>query len=363
MEKRFESLDIAKCIAIFAVIILHTIVYKPVVAATSLLMGATMLFFFLVTGYNYKAGRDVKTSIIKRAKRLLVPFVVYSVVINIICALIFIFADGMSIQQVIYNIKEFYTGTIGFSTTEAPANVLSCVMPYWFLIIMFLASAIFFPIADYALKSIKRISLISLVMLSITALSVEFNVNLPWHVEITPAFVAILLIGAYAGKNQILVKLQNIKGVKRAGIIILTIILTLILAITCGSTRLVSNNIWGNLGWISVFVSVLQAIIQFVMLVLISEIIAGTKNVKKPFIWIGENVMHFYILHGFFGFAIVKITGWPMLMFDREISTDPTKIIQSFMLMGCILVCVTVWILLEKSVKGKLFSRKIAGEK
>ena len=32
MEKRFESLDIAKCIAIFAVIILHTIVYMPVAA-------------------------------------------------------------------------------------------------------------------------------------------------------------------------------------------------------------------------------------------------------------------------------------------------------------------------------------------
>ena len=79
--------------------------------------------------------------------------------------------------------------------------------------------------------------------------------------------------------------------------------------------------------------------------------------------WIGENVMHFYILHSFFGYLIVKITGWPMLMFNREISTDPTKIIQSFVLMGCILVCVTAWILLEKVVKGKLFSKKIAGEK
>ena len=169
MEKRFESLDIAKCFAIFAVIILHTIVYMPVAAATSLLMGATMLFFFLVTGYNYRAGRDVKTSIVRRAKRLLVPFVVYSVIINIICALIFIFVDGMSIQQVMYNLKEFYTGTIGFSKTEAPTNILSCVMPYWFLIIMFLASAIFFPIADYALKSIKRISLIYIIMFIFTA--------------------------------------------------------------------------------------------------------------------------------------------------------------------------------------------------
>ena len=48
MEKRFESLDIAKCLAILAVIALHTIVYIPVAAGTSLLMGATMLFFFMV---------------------------------------------------------------------------------------------------------------------------------------------------------------------------------------------------------------------------------------------------------------------------------------------------------------------------
>lgn len=358
MEKRFESLDIAKCLAIFAVIALHTIVYIPVAAGTSLLMGATMLFFFMVTGYNYKEGRDIKTSIIKRAKRLLVPFVLYSVVINIICGLIFIFVDGMTIQQVIYNIREFYMGTIGFSKTEAPTNILSCVMPYWFLLIMFLSSVIFFPIADYVLKSIKRISLISIAMLLITALSVHFNISLPWHIEITPAFVAILLIGAYMGKKQMLIKLQNVRGVKRIGIIILTVIITLILAITCGSARLVSNNIWGNLGWVSVFVSVLQGFIQFVMLVLISEMISKTKSLKKPFVWIGENVMHFYILHGFFGYLVMKITGWPMLMFDRTVSTDPIKIIQSFILTGCMLLLVTVWIFIEKIIKQKLFSTK-----
>ena len=87
------------------------------------------------------------------------------------------------------------------------------------------------------------------------------------------------------------------------------------------------------------------------MLVLISEMIASTKKIKKPFTWIGENVMHFYILHGFFGYLIVKITGWPMLMLDRAVSADPIKIIQSFILTGCILLLVTTWIFIERGIK------------
>ena len=67
--------------------------------------------------------------------------------------------------------------------------------------------------------------------------------------------------------------------------------------------------------------------------------------------------MHFYILHAFFGFAIVKITGWPMLMIERNVSSDPTKIIQSFILMACMIVLVTTWIFVERAIKQKLLKK------
>ena len=55
--------------------------------------------------------------------------------------------------------------------------------------------------------------------------------------------------------------------------------------------------------------------------------------------------------------SIAKFTGWPMLMFDRNVSTEPSKVIQSFAIMVGMLIFVVAWIFVEKGIKEKILKK------
>lgn len=357
MKQRLDSLDITKAFCILAVLILHILAFRPSAAVIALMLGSSMLVFFLAAGYTYKPGRGAKQNIIIRAKRLLIPFAAYSIVINLIYAVTSVCSGTVSVSGALLNAQRYYLAGPARELVQGDYT-LSCLMPYWFLLIMFVASVVFYLIADFALASGKRTAGLILVLLSITAILKEtIDLQLPWHLEIVPAFSAILLIGAYAGKMQLLSKLQW-QGKKSVLLIAATAVVTLILSIFCGTAVLVSENNWGNFGGFSVYIAVVQGIVAAVMLVLISEAIARTKKLKQVMVWLGKHSMEFYVIHMFFAYYISKVTGWKFLAIDREPATSPLEICQTFLLFALTMLLCTLWTFGYQAIAGRIRKKK-----
>ena len=353
MKQRFDSLDITKAFCILAVIIIHIPAFLPSTLFVSFIMGASMLVFFLVAGYTYKPGKSVTKNIINRAKRLLIPFAAYSICIQLIYSAIFVCTGTRSVSEVLIWIRDYYcTGKVGLP-----------IMPYWFLITLFLASVVFYLIADFALVSGKRTAIISLILLSITAIYSEtVSISLPWTIEMVPAFAGILLIGAYAGQKQILSKLQW-QGKKSIFLIVAAAILLLILSITCGTATVVSQNKWGKFGGFSVYIALIQGILETFMLVLIGEGLTKTKKLRQGLVWLGQHSMEFYMIHLAIAYCISQITGWKMFAASQQFATTPIEICQTLLLFVITFFLCILWTFLCQAVSDRFRKKKLSSQK
>ena len=357
-KQRFDALDIMKAWCILAVMATHCIAVESIGVMTVLCMGSSMILFFLISGYTYKEGRSVKNNILKRGKQLLIPFVKYSAVICILCGILWIGLGEVDFHEYLKYVKGFYLSQ--FSEGEANRNnILWMIMPYWFLIVMFLASTVFFPIADFALRSGKRLVTVSVVLLGISAWIAECTTKplpqgtvltpalapqymityIPWGVQLVPAFAGILLIGAYAGKKQLLLKLQ-FQGRKQIVFMVVNTILSILLSATCGFAIMLSMGFWGNFGGLSVFIAVLQGIIQMFMLYAAAEIVSKHIRIKKILIWIGRRSLQFYVVHMFIAYLVRRITGWPLFLYGSQYVVEAADIIKTLLLF-VVTVCLT----------------------
>lgn len=73
--KRYKYLDVARGIGLMLVVISHSC------GLNSYLINFYIPLFFVLSGYTYKSGRSYGENVIKKAKRLLVPYFGYSAVL------------------------------------------------------------------------------------------------------------------------------------------------------------------------------------------------------------------------------------------------------------------------------------------
>ena len=68
--------------------------------------------------------------------------------------------------------------------------------PYWFMQYLISASVFFYLFVDYALKSLKHTFSVSMLLLLITFVFIQFNILLPWGLHVAPALAGIMIIAA-----------------------------------------------------------------------------------------------------------------------------------------------------------------------
>ena len=80
----------------------------------------------------------------------------------------------------------------------------SCIMSFWFVQLLFVASIIFYLVVDYALEKGSRLISIIIGLLFITMIFAHFNIYLPFYLAEAPAIAAIMLVGAFFGQKELL---------------------------------------------------------------------------------------------------------------------------------------------------------------
>ncbi len=156
ISNRIEVFDIAKGIAIIAVVAGHAVSGK----IHSFIFLFHMLFFFVLAGYffkekSYASFKNLKDFIIKKAQRLLFPYLLFNIIFellhNFFIKIHFYTTDinFISKKAIVSPYTDIITPVKRFFLTIEPL-----IQPSWFLFALFFALSLY-AVINFALKKIN----------------------------------------------------------------------------------------------------------------------------------------------------------------------------------------------------------------
>ena len=163
-NKRLSQIDAWRGFAIFCVILYHSIIVYPINLQENNMLKSlydyisvfNMPLFFFISGVCFSYKGNYREYIIKKIKRILIPYFSVSV-LNFICKLVL---PGLINKQV--SIGSFITDTLLYGGE------------YWFLYVMFIMLAIYPLINELSNKTNKY--LIEIVFIVLALLNVKTNI-------------------------------------------------------------------------------------------------------------------------------------------------------------------------------------------
>ena len=312
-KPRMLEQDIAKGIAIILVMALHTLtISKGIYNILGGLFGFIMPFYFFMAGYNHRPYRYTYQEIIrKRIKQIGFPFFTYSISITLISGTYYMIAEGYTFKMVVDSyltliLTRSFASSIGIRQTSGP---YSCIMVGWFIIMLFMASLIFYAVVDHALSKPGRFISVFTGLLMITMIFGHFDIVLPLHVCEAPAVAAIMLTGALFGQKELLApKLKRWVIVVNC-IVAYGIFITLALMFR-GSGFISGGSMWDKTlkEW-AVVLSAVFAVVGTYPFVHFCRIFVKTGFVGKALAWCGNNSLRLLFLHGVVQLFICAIIG------------------------------------------------------
>lgn len=313
VKQRMLEQDIAKGIAIILVMALHTLtITKGAYNVLGGLFGFIMPFYFFMAGYNHRPYRyTYKEIILKRIKQIGIPFLTYSISITVISGAYYMIAEGYTLKNVADSyltmiLTRSFASKVGVSFTKGPYN---CIMVGWFIIMLFMASLIFYAVVDFALSRPGRFISVFAGLIIVTMIFAHFNIVLPLHVCEAPAVAAIMLLGALFGQKELLApKLKwwiiAINSVVAYGIFI---VLALMFR---GSGFISGGSMWDSSmkEW-AVLLSVVFAVVGTYPFVHFCRCLTKTGIVCKALVWCGNYSLKLLFIHGVVQLFICAILG------------------------------------------------------
>ena len=312
-KPRMLEQDIAKGIAIILVMALHTLtISKGIYNILGGLFGFIMPFYFFMAGYNHRPYRYTYKEITrKRIKQIGIPFLTYSLSITLISGAYYMIAEGYTFKMVVDSyltliLTRPFASSLGIRQMTGP---YSCIMVGWFIIMLFMASLIFYAVVDHALSKPGRFISVFTGLLMITMIFGHFDIVLPLHVCEAPAVAAIMLTGALFGQKELLApKLKRWVIVVNC-IVAYGIFITLALMFR-GSGFISGGSMWDKTlkEW-AVVLSAVFAVVGTYPFVHFCRIFVKTGFVGKALAWCGNNSLRLLFLHGVVQLFICAIIG------------------------------------------------------
>lgn len=181
-NQRNEVMDIAKGIGIILVMLSHGCGFP---FAGYYITSYYIALFFVISGYFYKPGRSIKESIVRKGKRLLLPYLQYTLILFFlycICGRFDTLQEAFAaISGAIYSRYCFYF------PKDLPYNnrfFLMANSPLWFLTAMFISCIPFYLVVEIYLKNKwSRISVVTLFFIFMTWVLSKLPILLPWSLD------------------------------------------------------------------------------------------------------------------------------------------------------------------------------------
>lgn len=137
MKQRIEYFDLAKGICMFLVVFFHLSTTFPNVHGFLGILGKYRLcLFFFLSGCFFRTRDDFRTFFVKKARRLLIPYVFFYVTLS--CFLPRILYDWIGFNWRPLQYHEFLTAFVGNSYPN---------IPIWFLLCLFCINLTMYPVA------------------------------------------------------------------------------------------------------------------------------------------------------------------------------------------------------------------------
>lgn len=191
-NSRDDSIDVLRGIAMLCVMLGHIGYLSE--ALMRWLIPFYVPSFFFITGYLKKNQSYNIAEIVKRFKRLIIPYVLYNFLL-IIC---YISIHHIGIRDIFWAIKgAFYSRFCLFSDVKASNNIFFFTVsnsPLWFLTALFSAE-IFFQLFMWRKKG--RIVTKCIVLLVIGFLATYLKILLPWSLDTAMVGAIFMIAGFY----------------------------------------------------------------------------------------------------------------------------------------------------------------------
>lgn len=302
-KERMLEQDIAKGIAILLVLALHTLTLKrEIYNILGGIFGFIMPFFFFMAGYNHRPYRYTYKEIVKkRIKQIVIPFFIYSIAILIIGAIYYMIAKDYTIGDVLMTylnllLQNSFCNYVGIKVVNGGLN--SCIMAFWFIQLLFMASLIFYLVVDYALEKASRLISIIALLLIISMIFAHFGVHLPLYIGEAPGIASIMLMGAFFGQKELLSNKTKLHFIIINSIISYALFVILALMFQ-GSGFIAGGMLWNSRTkeW-GVLLSFAFAIIGTYPFVHTCRLLIHTGIVRKALVWCGNKSMYLLFIHG-----------------------------------------------------------------
>lgn len=377
-KKRDYAQDIAKGIGILLVMFVHIFDYPKWYEIIMAITGVWLMpFFFTLSGYYYHPGaRKPSESIRRRTKQLLKPYFIYSGVIWLCTTVYNLITTTQGFGEALWaNVKQYLTflfsrnSLVLFGLAEKsmapvadPSTGISftgITVPFWFIMMMFMADVIFFLIADFALSKIKRfISVTSALVLCTFLLNVlvdAIGFGLPWNIQNVPMAVALMLVGAMFGQSKLLSKDYT----KPKWMVINSIAVLAIIALIqwqFPGAGAFAGGVFIFFGAVEVFPCVLFGIAAPFMVVSFSRLLEKIPVLNKALIWVGLRTLPILLVHMFISEFISVFTG-----IDAKVLGETGAIVgESALNLLLTLAVIVLYRIVWESILKKMYAKKKA---
>lgn len=352
-DKRIGYVDSTKGILMIMIMLYHIIAACPLKAFLSGLGGPALCTFFILSGYFFRSGeKSFGENVKRRVKTLLVPFLIYSLVLFAIGAVIHLAKGDQTLQEVFWCFRNYFGGCIwnrsiqnvfGWEYHNLGKNYMF-LADYWFFLSLFMGQVLFLLIERFALKSPIRGAISAVLLAAATGILLELNISLPYNLQMAPMYALLILGGAWAGKTDFPERLR----LKQVWQWIISALLIVIVCILFGALmEPFSTQIFrGTLGENAIPKMLILIVCSFAFGFSLLNILCLLENrgfKMKVTIWIGKHSLQFFALHTFFMWLIAQAINYPL--FNTE-GSDPNTLIAISLLMFlisvglCVLYCV-----------------------
>lgn len=295
--KRENFVDTAKGIGLFLVVMGHLVHFQGV--AFTWIFSFHMMLFFFISGYQFDSqkykDKGFSEFFNKKAKNLLIPYVIISTIGKIICMVIPAWRDPS---------KDIYYSLMYLTQPEGLK-----VGQIWFLICLFITEIMFFYLYK---KFFQHLSFTSIIFITVFISIVGYGMNevrifqdqrLPWKLDSAITALVFYIIGFCFRKSGVINKLFSNVIYRLVSIIIIIISGTASLYISLYLNGYVNicDCYYGNY-----FYFYLAAFSGIIFILLISKFL---ENII-PLRYYGKNTLWMFVFHSYFLYISVYILNY-----------------------------------------------------
>ncbi len=348
--KRTGFVDMARGAAILCVVLYHLI--APCGAKTVLthLADTVVIVFFFYSGYFHKPGkRSLSQELILRVKKLMVPFLKYSLLFWLAGSVVLVVSKEETIQEAFLCLRNYFAGCIWNRTIQdffgweyySLGKRYMFLADLWFFVALMLASVLFLLIADHVLKSRAKTLAAVCGLVAVTGVLRGFKIFLPYNIQLTPFWAAVMLLGAFFGYNR-LFDIPSLSGSKELILGIISLVSGFALSMLKAPNV---NNYRGTFPENEILAMILCLAASILLIWgagIVSKHIEAAGVRVKELCWIGSHSLLIYVYHVFIAWVICRVTGFSTF-YEEDPGTGvilKSCLLTAAVLAVCILLCI-----------------------